>query len=493
MPGIPKGPLMISSSISATELARQIRTGEISAVETAQHYLDRLDAVNPEVNAIVWIDRDDVLRRARASDERIRRGDASRPFEGVPMPIKDLVAVRDQPLTYSSMAVEERPADTNEITVDLIEDAGFVLFGRSNSPEFGALTATENTRHGKTRNPWNLDYTSGGSSGGASAAVAADIVPIANASDGGGSIRVPSAATGLIGLKPSRGRIPNDVRAWEHSTTEGAITRTIEDAAGVLDALGRLDPLGWYSAPAPARPYLDEIRAAGPRLRVGLLLEAPTGVDVHPENREAALVAARALEALGHHVAPVSPFLFSERATRGFADLIISASTWASPIEDADKLETYIRYRYDRAASFHAGEYAEIAALLQWETRRVNAQWGRDFDVLLTPTTAVPTPLVGSVYDEANNDPAGERLTEFSTISFTAFCNIAGLPAISLPVHTGANGMPLGAQLVGAPYDEATVLRVGAELEPVFDWQHRQAPLARGAALAGDTTRVIGD
>ena len=256
----------------------------------------------------------------------------------------------------------------------------------------------------------------------------------------------------------------------------------------MLDALGRLDPLGWYSAPAPARPYLEEIRTAGPRLRVGLLLEAPTGVAVHPENREAALVAARALEALGHHVTPVSPFLFSERATRGFADLIISASTWASPIEDADKLDAYIRYRYDRAASFHAGEYAEIATLLQIETRQVNAQWGRDFDVLLTPTTAVPTPLVGSVYDEANNDPAGERLTEFSTISFTAFCNIAGLPALSLPVHTGANGMPLGAQLVGAPYDEATLLRLGAELEPVFDWQHRQAPLARGAVLTGTTT-----
>ncbi|HEV7186060.1 MAG TPA: amidase [Leifsonia sp.] len=473
---------MIPSYISATELARSIRVGEISAVEVAEHYFGRMDAANPAVNAIVWIDREDVLRRARESDARLRSGDTSRPFEGVPMPIKDLVGVRGQPLTYSSLSVAERPAEANEVTVDLLETAGFVLFGRSNSPEFGALTATENARHGKTRNPWDLDYTSGGSSGGASAAVAADIVPIANASDGGGSIRVPAAATGLVGLKPSRGRIPNDIRAWEHSTTEGAITRTIEDTAGVLDAIARIDPLGWYSAPAPERPYREEIRTAGPRLRVGLLLDAPTGVEVDPENREAAEVAARALESLGHRVEPVQPFLFSERALRGFADLIISASTWASPIEDPNKLEPYIRYRYDRATAFHAGEYAELAALLQWETRQVAAQWGRDFDVLLTPTTAVPTPRVGSVYDEANTDPSGPRLTEFRTISFTAFCNIAGLPAISLPVHTGANGMPLGAQLVGGPFDEATLLRVGAELETVFDWQHRQAPFVLAEA-----------
>ncbi|THE07699.1 amidase [Microbacterium oleivorans] len=472
---------MISSSISATELARLIRSGEVSAVETAQHYLERLDATNPDVNAIVWIDRDDVLRRAQESDDRIRRGDTSRPFEGVPMPIKDLVSVRNQPVTYSSLAVTERVAEENEVTVDLIEEAGFVLFGRSNSPEFGALTASENQRWGKTRNPWNLEYTSGGSSGGASAAVAADIAPIANASDGGGSIRVPSAATGLVGLKPSRGRIPNDIRAWEHSTTEGAITRTIEDAAGVLDAIAKVDLLGWYSAPAPARPYLEEIRTPGPRLRVGLLLEAPTGVEVDPQNREAAEITARALEALGHHVTPVSPFLFSERATRGFADLIINASTWSSPIEDPEKLDTYIKYRYDRATLFHAGQYAEIAALLQWETRQVAAQWGRDFDILLTPTTAVPTPRVGSVYDEGNEDPAGPRLTEFRTISFTAFCNISGLPAISLPVHIDSHGVPLGAQLVGGPYDEATLLRVGAELEQVFDWQHRQAPMVATA------------
>ncbi|MEP6843350.1 MAG: amidase [Pseudolysinimonas sp.] len=466
---------MIEPFTSATELARLIRTREVSAVEAAEHYLSRVDEVNPAVNAIVWMDRADVMRRAEASDARIRAGHDVRPFEGVPIPIKDLTAVRGQPCTYSSLSADETPAEENEVTVDIIEAAGFVLFGRSNSPEFGPLTVSENARHGKTRNPWNLEYTSGGSSGGASAAVAADMAPIAHASDGGGSIRVPSAATGLVGLKPSRGRVPNDVRGWEHSTTEGAIARTVQDAAAILDVLGVPDRLGWYSAPAAERPYLEEIRREGPRLRIGLLVDAPTGVEVDTECIDAAMAAARALESLGHRVEPVSPFLFSKEASEGFADLVINASLWAVATGDIERVDPYIRYRYDRAALFHAGEYAALAGRLQWETRRVVAQWGEDFDVLLTPTTACQTPPVGLVYDEANQTPAGPRLTELRTISFTAFCNVAGLPAISLPVHTGTNGMPLGAQLVGGPFDESTLLRLAAELEPIFGWSERHA------------------
>lgn len=468
---------MIDPFTSARELARQLRQREVSALEVAESYLQRLDAINPEINAIVWIDADDVRARASAADVRLASGDHVRPFEGVPMPIKDLTSVKGQPNTYSSLAVSEALATENEVTVDLIEAAGFVLFGRTNSPEFGPLTVSENARHGKTRNPWNIDYTSGGSSGGASAAVASGLAPVAHASDGGGSIRVPSAATGLIGLKPSRGRVPADIRGWEQSTTEGAITRTIGDAAAMLDVLAVPDRLGWYQAPAPRRPYVHELSNPGPRLRVGLLLDAPTGVAVDAECARAATVLASALEAAGHTVEPVSPFLFTPEAGHGFADLVISASVWASPIEDLDKVDPYIRYRYDRAMSFHAGEYVALANRLQWETRRVIAQWGRDFDVLLTPTTAAETSPVGLVYNEANDTPDGPRLTELRTISFTSFCNIAGLPAISLPVHTAANGLPVGAQLVAGPYDEATLIRLGAEMEPVFRWDERHAPV----------------
>jgi amidase len=163
----------------------------------------------------------------------------------------------------------------------------------------------------------------------------------------------------------------------------------------------------------------------------------------------------------------------------GFGDLIISASVWGTPFDhaNADLLDPYIKYRFDRGTIFHAGEYVALANQLQWETREVVAQWGRDFDVLLTPTTATPTSLVGVVYDEANSNPGGPRLIETQTISFTSFVNIAGLPAISLPVHTGANGMPIGAQLVGGPFDEATLIRLAAEMEPGFRWDLKHAPL----------------
>jgi amidase len=470
--------------ISAIDLAAALRRRDVSAAEVADFYLDRVDALNPAINAIVWMDVDDVKRRARIADERIAAGTA-RPFEGVPLPIKDLTPVKGQPYTLSSLAVDAEPADANEVTVDILEDAGFVLFGRSNSPEFGPLTVSENQRWGKTRNPWNTDYTSGGSSGGASAAVAAALAPVGHASDGGGSIRVPSAATGLVGLKPSRGRVPNDVRGWEQSTTEGAITRSVADAAAMLDVLGVADRLAWYSAPDPARPFSAEVGAPGPRLRIGLLLDAPTGVEVDDACVEAAQALARALEHAGHHVEPVAPFLFTPEAGAGFADLVISASVWGTPFDHSrvDQLDPYIRYRFDRATTFHAGEYVALANRLQWESRSVVAQWGRDFDLLLTPTTAVRTPLVGSVYDEANNDPSGPRLTELRTISFTSFVNMAGLPAISLPVHTGPDGMPLGAQLIGGPFDEATLLGVASEVEPAFDWTQRRAPLAEGSGV----------
>lgn len=471
---------MLDPFISATALAQLIRNREISSVEVADFFLDRVDAINPDINAIVWMDRDDVRRRALASDARIAAGEA-RPFEGVPLPIKDLTPVKGQPYTGSSMAIDPEPAEANEVTVDLLEEAGFVLFGRTNSPEFGPLTESENRRWGKTRNPWNPDYSPGGSSGGASAAVAAALAPVAHASDGGGSIRVPSAATGLVGIKPSRGRVPNDVRGWEQSTSEGAIARSVGDAAAMLDVLGVADPLAWYSAPPKARPYVDELTQAGPRLRIGLLLAPPTQVDVDPECIEAAHILAKALEHVGHTVEPVDPFLYTAEAVQGFADLVISASVWATPFDHAnvDALDPYIRYRFDRATSFHAGEYVALANRLQWESRQVVAQWGRDFDVLLTPTTACVTPLVSTAYNEANATPSGPRLTELRTISFTSFVNIAGLPAVSLPVHTGTNAMPIGAQLIGGAFDESTLIRLAAEVEPAFAWQNRHAPLAQ--------------
>ncbi len=472
---------MITPVSSALEIGAAIRAGEVSPVEVAEMYLAEIDARNDAVNAIVWLDREDALRRARESERRVRDGEARGPFEGVPIPIKDLSGVAGQPNTMSSLSISETPATETDIDVRLLEEAGFVLLGRSNSPEFGPLTASENPRHGKTRNPWNLEFTSGGSSGGASAAVSGGFAPIGHASDGGGSIRVPSSVTGLVGLKPSRGRVPAEVRGWEHSTTSGVITRTVADSAAALDVLSPFDPLAWYSAPQPARPFANEVGADPGRLRIGLLLESPGGLEVDPVNAAAAIRTAQALEELGHVVEPVRPFLFSPEAGKGFVDLIISASVFASPYENVELVDPYIRYRIEQAKTFHSGEYADLAGRLQFETREVNAQFGRDFDLLLTPTMAVPTPRVGTVYDEANNTPAAPRLTEARQVTFTAWVNIAGLPAISLPVHADEQGLPVGTQLVGGPFGEASLIRVAAQLEPVFDWPNRVIPELRAS------------
>ncbi|MDN4474151.1 amidase [Demequina zhanjiangensis] len=471
----------MNPTTSVIDLAAALQRREVSAVETARLYLDRIDALNPGVNAIVWMDREDVLQRAEAADARLAAGTA-RPFEGVPMPIKDLMPVAGQPCTMASLGVSDAPAQKSDLLVTLLEDAGFVLFGRTNSPEFGSLTVSENERWGTTRNPWNLAYTSGGSSGGASAAVAAGLAPIAQAGDGGGSIRVPSAATGLVGLKASRGRVPTDVRGWEHGVSEGFITRTVADTAAVMDAVCIPDLHGWYTAPPQKTPFLEAARSTVAPLRVGLLLTPPTGVEVDDDCIQAAMLMARTLEEAGHTVVPVDPFMFNSATILGFTDKVLSAAVWAEDIEDPSRLAPYIRRKYERAQQIHAGEYVRLTLELQAESRQVVSQWGKDFDVLLTPTTACVTPPTGVVTDDAN-DPDNPSLTEVRTVSFTAFANIAGLPAISLPVTTDSRGMPVGAQLVGGPYDEATLLSLAADAERRLEWHTRIAPIALTAGV----------
>ena len=459
---------MLDPHATVTTVAEQIRTGQVSPVEVADFYLDRIARLDGAVNAIVWLDEDAVRSAAARAADAVARREPLGPLHGVPIPIKDLHSCAGQPNTMSSLAIEERVETESDPDVAALLDAGAIPLGRSNSPEFGALTVTENLRHGVTRNPWRLDLTSGGSSGGASAAVAAGLAPAAHASDGGGSIRVPASVTGLVGLKPSRGRIRALARGWEHSTTEGAITRTVADTALFLDVMSGFDPLSWYNAPAPDRPFSAEVGVEPGRLRVGLLLDAPTGMPVDEACREAALTLARVLEAAGHDVVPVQPYLFDPDTFRAFAEVVISASTWALPLDDPAKVDGYIARRRRVAETVHAGEYAAVAARLQLETRRVAAQWGRDYDVLLTPTTATVAPPVGLVREEANADPEVPRLTELRMVSFTAFCNVSGLPAITLPAYRTADGIPVGAQLVGGPFGDALLIRLASQVEPML-------------------------
>jgi amidase len=458
---------------SAAGLAFAIRKRELSPVEVVDTYLDRIDRFDPAVGAFVWRDDEAVRAAARRAERALMDGSSLPPFHGVPIPVKDLTQVEGQPATYGSAGVSDAPRTITEPVVARLLDAGFLLMGRTNAPEMGLLSTTDNHRYGHTRNPWNTGYSPGGSSGGAAAAVAAGLAPAAHASDGGGSIRMPSSACGLVGLKPSRGRVPQLVMGWEHATVEGAITRYTRDAAALLDVMSVPDRLAMYQAPPPQRPFAEEAGRDGGRLRIGLLTTAPTGMPVAPECAAAAEHTARLLESLGHIVTPAAPRFYSEEAFTGYAQTILDAALWTVPYDQPELAEPHLRRRMERAAARHSGTYTRAAALLQQESRAVAAQWGRDFDVLLTPTMACPPPPAGRVLDEANDNPDGLRVTEVQMISFTAVCNIAGLPAISVPTYHSADGLPIGSQLIAGPWDEATLIRLASALEELDGWASR--------------------
>ncbi|MFI7006515.1 amidase [Streptomyces sp. NPDC050145] len=459
---------------SAVELAAAVRSGELSPVEIVETYLDRIDRHDLEVGAFVWRNDAEVLAAARSAEQAVTDGAELPAFHGVPIPVKDLTEVAGQPATYGTWGVGDRPRTATEPVVRSLLDAGFLLMGRTNSPDMGLLSSTDSSRYGDTRNPWDPTRTCGGSSGGAAAAVAAGLAPVAHASDGGGSIRMPSSACGLVGLKPSRGRVPQYAASWEHATVQGAITRTVRDAAALLDVMSTPDDLVMYRAPAPERPFADEVGAEQPPLRIGLLLQAPTGMPVDPVCMAAAEHTGRLLASLGHEVFPVAPAFFSERAVHGYTHHVLDAALWASPYDEPDRAEPHLRHRMRRAEARHSGEYVAAALLLQQEAVAVRAQWGRDFDVLLTPTMACPPPPVGSVLAEANADPDGLRVTETQMISFTSLCNITGLPAINVPTFATPTGLPVGSQLVGGPWNEAVLIRLAAALEQLDGWPTRR-------------------
>src|SRR5437588_1527733 len=258
----------------ALSLAAALRKRELSAVELLDACLAAVDERNPQLNAVTWRNDEEARAAAADADRRLAAGEDA-PFLGVPIPIKDLTPVAGWPVTYGSHGAPEGPSEQSELVVDAMQRAGFVLCGRTNTPAFGVITAAENARHGISRNPWDPERTPGGSSGGAAGAVAGGMFPIAHANDGGGSIRIPASYCGLVGLKPSRGRVPRLAQSWLGAVVEGVVSSTVADSAVVLDAIAGPDPLAWYNAPVPARPFADEVGASPAPMRIGLMASPP--------------------------------------------------------------------------------------------------------------------------------------------------------------------------------------------------------------------------
>ncbi len=463
---------------SAVELAQSIREGEISPVEVMELTLQRIDEINPAINAVIWLDREQSMAAARESQARISSGAPVRPFEGVPLPLKDFVNAVGQPNTMGSRAIDDAPAQKDDLVVSLFRNAGFSFVGRTNTPEFVTLTDTVNSRYGATRNPWNTERSAGGSSGGAGAAVAAGIAAAAHASDGGGSIRVPASVNGLVGFKPSRGRVPSEFGHWNFASTDGVLTRTVKDSAAILDVLSPGDRAGWFVTQPPSRPFVEELHPADTSLRIGVLSLANVGVDVDDDCVAAAEQAARFLEKLGHRVSSVDAYLFDPPTIGAFVNHVMSAYLANSDIVNPALCDPFIQYRLDSARDFTSVDYVGLEMAIQLQARRVVAQWGDQFDVLLTPTMATTVPAVGKVYAEANEDPGGERLLERRTATFTVAANLSGLPAASFPVGVDHNGMPVGVQLISGPGDEATLFQLGHSLEQEFRWHERRPTIA---------------
>jgi amidase len=467
----------ISPFAPALDLAGALRRREYSAVELLDACLAEVDRLNPELNEVTWRNDDEARAAATAADRRLAGGEEA-PFLGVPIPIKDLTPVAGWPVTYGSRGAPEGLSEESELVVDALAAAGFVLCGRTNTPEFGVITAAENLRFGPSRNPWDPSLSPGGSSGGAAGAVAAGMFPIAHANDGGGSIRIPASYCGLVGLKPSRGRVPRLAQSWLGAVVEGVVSRTIADSAVVLDAISRRDLGAWYNAPAPEHPFAEDLRAEPGRLRIGLMAQAPLGIPTDEACVAAARAAAALLEELGHTVEEVEVPTISEEMVAPFIAL---TSAGLADYEGVDwsATEPHIQHTRKQAGETGAYDYALATRSLELLSRREVARWDREFDVLLTPTSAILPPKAGSIMEAAHATPDQPVFEVVASVSFTAFGNVTGLPAVSLPLHWTDEGLPVGVQLTGGPWREAQLIALSAQLEAARPWAER-----RPAALA---------
>ncbi|HEY1833817.1 MAG TPA: amidase, partial [Solirubrobacteraceae bacterium] len=359
----------LSPSSSALDLAAALRRKELSATELLDACLAAVDEKNAALNAVTWRNDEEARAGAAEADKRLAAGEEA-PFLGLPMPVKDLTPVKGWPVTYGSNGAPEGPSEESELVVDAFVRAGFVLCARTNTPAFGVITAAENLRHGISRNPWDTDRTPGGSSGGAASAVAGGMFPIAHANDGGGSIRIPASYCGLVGFKPSRGRVPRLAQSWLGAVVEGVVSRTVADAAAVLDAIAYLDHNAWYNAPAPERSFADSASSAKPRkLRIGLMAEAPLGIPTDPACVEAARSAAALLEELGHSVEQVEVPTISEEMVPPFVALTQGGLADYDGV-DWSQTEPHIAHQRELASQTGAYDYVLAARTLELLSRR---------------------------------------------------------------------------------------------------------------------------
>jgi amidase len=467
----------------ASELAEMVRSGEISARELVETSLERIEELNPALNAFVQVD----AERALATADEIAPGD-ERPFAGVPIAIKNNRPVNGLRLTYGCSLMSEYVADYDHNITRRLCDAGFVIVGTTTLPEYGILPTSEARLFGPTRNPWDLSRTPGGSSGGAAAAVAAGIVPVAHGNDGGGSVRIPAACCGLVGLKPTRGRISAAPELGDSSLgIDGVLTRTVADTAAILDVLEGYEPGDATWAPPPSEPFADSAQADPGTLRIATTTLPPgPEVPVDPICTGAVSEAAELLRSLGHEVEEVDPpwqvdglrELFGAVFSSQIALSIAYSANVGGREATAEDMEPMSWAIFSMVQKMGAIQTQGAAIALQAFARRL-VTFLSPYDALLTPALA-ERPLPIGTLDTAAPEPMSTFTRSGLFTPFTPIFNASGQPGISLPLYDGPDGLPLGVQIVGRPAGEAQLLALATQLEGAQPWAQRRAPLEQG-------------
>lgn len=469
------------SRFDAVGLAELVRRKEVTPEELLRVAVEAIHAVNPALNAVID------TREGDAS-EALKQGIPEGPFRGVPFLIKDIgLHAAGVPTDMGSRMAQGTVFPHDSALMARYRRAGLVLLGRTNAPEFGNNATTEPVLHGPTRNPWDVKRSPGGSSGGSAAAVAAGIVPVAHGNDGGGSLRIPASLCGVFGLKPTRGRNSLGPDAGDFifgMGIEHVLSRSVRDSAAMLDATQGPEAGDPYFAPPPQRPYLEEVGRAPGRLRIALMTEAPMGSPVSAECVEAARAAARLCTELGHDVVEAAPEhdgqLLHEAVSTVWSATMASLVGMLGQFSGRDpgpellEATTWAAVRHGR--ELKATDLQRALGVFNLVSRQVGAFF-QQYDVLLSPTVAAPPFPLGLLDANAPRTAREWYDHAFGHCPFTALFNVTGQPAMSVPLHWSAEGLPIGVQFAGRYADEATLFQLAGQLEQARPWAQRRPPV----------------